>query len=450
MATFTATQSALPVSRERSVLRKDSSSVFGLVLTYGLLFPMVFFAARGSFSFEYMSLNTPAEGQYGALVNSNFGQGSAAHSIEMVACYGLICLAMAVIWKPLLDVCTRNWFYLIMPLWAMASAAWSQDPKRSFVFAVQTMILTAFSIYLAVRLKPKQQMQFFIFVGLVVTLFSFAIAAVLPRAGIDHKNAMIGVEGIFPHKNVCSVVMISFMLPAFFYKFPGKLGNMKRIAYLAITGLLVLATTSRTGWLVLLCCIACAITLRAMRHMTPLQKLLVSFLLVGLIALIIWIATVYFRQIVVAMGKDPSMSGRTQIWKAVFLSIFKRPMLGYGYDAFWMGFKGESMHLALASGFPGLGNAENGILELWLEVGFVGVLLQFIALGMASRSAMRSLKADTPPHVLWYMSMLFITLLAIVDGDKFMLPHSIEWVMFVMAGVGLAEHVRTNGRRQLA
>ena len=40
------------------------------------------------------------------------------------------------------------------------------------------------------------------------------------------------------------------------------------------------------------------------------------------------------------------------------------------------------------------------------------------------------------------MSMLFIAVLSLVDGDKFMYPHSIEWTMLILADVGLAQQAK--------
>jgi exopolysaccharide production protein ExoQ len=120
------------------------------------------------------------------------------------------------------------------------------------------------------------------------------------------------------------------------------------------------------------------------------------------------------------------------------MSIVKRPLLGFGYSAFWIGFKGEAVNLALATGYAGLGNAENGVLQLWLEIGLVGVAVLFLMLLRTCKNAATCFRADSPGYVIWYISLLFLTLLALVDGDKFMVPHAIEWTMYILADVGLA------------
>jgi exopolysaccharide production protein ExoQ len=260
----------------------------------------------------------------------------------------------------------------------------------------------------------------------------------MPRAGIDHKNAMIGVEGIYPHKNICSLVTIALMMPAFFYRFKGKSALLKKALFLTITLALVLATTARTGWLVLIACLGFIYLAKALRHFKQLERLVVVLFVPAVVLLIVWLGFTFETEILQLMGKDATLSGRTTIWKAVFSSIFKSPWVGYGYDAFWIGFKGEAVHLAIATGDPGLGNAENGVLQLWLELGIVGLFILFALLARACRNAIRCFRSDTPGYVLWYMSMLFIALISIPAGDKFMYPHSIEWTMLILADAGLA------------
>jgi len=142
------------------------------------------------------------------------------------------------------------------------------------------------------------------------------------------------------------------------------------------------------------------------------------------------------------IGKGATLSGRTDIWQAVFLSIVKRPWTGFGYAAFWVAGAPEATRLAQLLGDKTLGNAENGVLQLWLEVGLVGVLIMFVLLIRSTRNAIACFRSNTPNYAIWYISIIFINLLALVDGDKFLLWTSLEWAMFIMADVGLANEAR--------
>jgi len=54
---------------------------------------------------------------------------------------------------------------------------------------------------------------------------------------------------------------------------------------------------------------------------------------IGVIAL----AALYVFQepIFRAIGSSPSLTGRTVVWRAAIPVVLERPLIGYGYDAFW-------------------------------------------------------------------------------------------------------------------
>ena len=57
-------------------------------------------------------------------------------------------------------------------------------------------------------------------------------------------------------------------------------------------------------------------------------------------------------------------------------------------------------------------------------------------------NAVRCFRSNTPNYALWYIVLIFYTLLTLVDGNKFMFPNAIEWPIFMMAYVGLENEAR--------
>lgn len=71
-----------------------------------------------------------------------------------------------------------------------------------------------------------------------------------------------------------------------------------------------------------------------------------------------------------SVGRDPSLTGRTQIWEVV-LGAVTNPILGTGYETFWLG--PRLLEVWRKTGIVGLNNAHNGYLELYLNLGLVGL-----------------------------------------------------------------------------
>jgi O-antigen ligase len=199
---------------------------------------------------------------------------------------------------------------------------------------------------------------------------------------------------------------------------------------------------ARTGWIMYVAVVGFIALLNGLHRLRPLERFTVTWFLPALGVALGWLVYANSAPILRLLGKDPTLSGRTGIWRVVFLAIVKRPLAGFGYGAFWVANAPEATRLAVAAGDAHLNNAENGVLQLWLELGLIGVLILLFVLFRSCRNAFICYRSNTPNYAIWYMSILFITMLSLVDGNKFMLWTQLEWVMFVMADVGLANEAR--------
>ena len=86
------------------------------------------------------------------------------------------------------------------------------------------------------------------------------------------------------------------------------------------------------------------------------------------------------------LGRDATLSGRTGLWDAVLAAISMKPLLGYGYESFWNGLAGPSASVVAAVHWipP---HAHNGFLDLWLDLGALGLLIFGIGFVLRFRTA---------------------------------------------------------------
>jgi len=84
------------------------------------------------------------------------------------------------------------------------------------------------------------------------------------------------------------------------------------------------------------------------------------------------------------LGKDPTLTGRTNIWEQIVDDIKNHP-LGHGYNGFWQSWRGND-DPALSIQFGSIdvyqGNrpyhAHNGFLDVGLQLGYIGLILFLI------------------------------------------------------------------------
>lgn len=147
------------------------------------------------------------------------------------------------------------------------------------------------------------------------------------------------------------------------------------------------------------------------------------------------------------VGRNPDLTGRTEIWSVV-LSAGANPIVGTGYESFWLGSRLEWIW----SRTVGVNTAHNGYLDAYLSLGGIGLalLVGFLCSGyvkIARRFASNPLIGSLG-LAMWAM-LLFYN----VTESAFRLQ--ILWVVFLMMAVTLSDPVPAasrppNAERKLA
>lgn len=90
------------------------------------------------------------------------------------------------------------------------------------------------------------------------------------------------------------------------------------------------------------------------------------------------------------LGRNSSLTGRTEVWNIV-LPFAVNPWIGAGYENFWIGDRLRRIIETLGSG---LNQAHNGYIEIYLNIGWVGLFLLGLVFLFGYRNVMRSLRQD--------------------------------------------------------
>jgi len=91
-----------------------------------------------------------------------------------------------------------------------------------------------------------------------------------------------------------------------------------------------------------------------------------------------------------ALGRDPTLTGRTVIWNQV-LGMVANPLLGAGFESFWLGERLKKMW-SIYYWHPN--QAHNGYLEVFLDLGWIGVAFLAVVLVIGYRNAVGAFRRD--------------------------------------------------------
>ena len=125
------------------------------------------------------------------------------------------------------------------------------------------------------------------------------------------------------------------------------------------------------------------------------------------------------------LGRKSDLTGRTEIWAAV-LPLATNPWLGTGYEDFWMGDRFLAVQRAV--GAP-LNEAHNGYIEIYLNLGWMGLALLGIIIVAGYRNIMKGLRAN--PNVTRLKLAFFLICLVYNFTEATFKMNSPIWIFFL-------------------
>jgi len=94
-----------------------------------------------------------------------------------------------------------------------------------------------------------------------------------------------------------------------------------------------------------------------------------------------------------ALGRKSDLTGRTAIWEEL-IPLSPNPVLGAGFETFWLG--SRLQHIWAANPGNKLNEAHNGYIEIYLNLGCVGLILLTVILIRGFRHAGLALRGTDP------------------------------------------------------
>jgi len=316
---------------------------------------------------------------------------------------------------------------------AVVSTAWSQDPAFTIRRSIVLLATTLFGVYFGACFDTEEQLRLLRWSLLLAALASLFFVALLPQYGVDHVFHQGDWQGAFTQKNVLGRVMV---FGVFVAACSPTLKNLTRWCLFILFGGLLVMSGSRTAESVLLAMLVVRLAMRILRMRLATAVPLVVTLLGISAAAAVAIAS-NFRIFMEILGRDSTLTGRTDIWHVVILVISRHPLLGYGFNAFWRGLSGESADVVLTLGWM-VPHAHNGFLDLGLELGITGVALFAIGWFLSVRTGVRFFRLDETGNYDWPLTYLILLVLYNVTESAILKQNNIFWTLYVATAVSLA------------
>jgi O-antigen ligase len=273
--------------------------------------------------------------------------------------------------------------YLLMLGWLFVSVATSTDPALSakrFIFSLIVILFAA-----ALPLLPTSRSRFAELSAaaiIIVLALCYAGVVLVPQRAIHQAYDIIeptlagNWRGTFAHKNIAGATMANFV---FFGLFIARARNAIIGWGIVIAAGIFLVFCEGKATMALLPFVL-LLGWAVQRARSP--WIGAALIFIPVIALNLFtVGSLYLdsiREIDKAVLKDPTFTGRNDIWRFAIESISQRPWLGYGFAAFW-----ETPFTVFQPASEGslattASHAHNAFLDLTLTVGAIGAVIAVV------------------------------------------------------------------------
>jgi O-antigen ligase len=329
-------------------------------------------------------------------------------------------------------------FLIVLTGLGLFSFLWSIDPALSQRRGIAIMATTLAGIFMGIRYDWRTLLRVLGLVWITVAVLSFLTALLVPSFGVMYEIHVGAWKGLFYEKNQMGGHMArAAFLCGFLFIMDAP---WRRIwgAGVFLCVLLVLLSTSKTSLLGLLLGFAILGAGMWMKRgvVTGMTSAWLGVVLAGTFACVMVLAP---EVIFTALGRDPSLTGRTDIWATLIDMINARPLLGYGYGAFWAA-ESEPAYWVRVLVEWDAPTAHNGWVEVAIALGLIGLVCLILDFMMTIYRAARA-SVDTWTGV-FALGVCAQFLLFSLSESISLQQNAIVWVTYVAVATKLANRPR--------
>jgi exopolysaccharide production protein ExoQ len=132
--------------------------------------------------------------------------------------------------------------------------------------------------------------------------------------------------------------------------------------------------------------------------------------------------------VVQALGRQPTLSGRTVIWQ-IIIPMAPNPLVGAGYESFWLGPRLKMLPEEWA--YLHLNEAHDGYIEVYLELGWVGLCLIGLILIHGYHRSVQAFRRNPALGSLLLAYILTVMVYSVTEAGFRMLDPI--WIFFLLA-----------------
>jgi O-antigen ligase len=262
-----------------------------------------------------------------------------------------------------------------LAIFLLLSFLWSGNPQSTISQGTVYLFAVVGAIGIASNLETDEFMKLVAGICGWAAFCSLVLAVVMPSAVYSAEGDF---RGICSQKNVLGKAMMVGALASLHGIRASKRHEWHGYIVLITVTIACFLSKSTTSLTTILMFCSTSLVSNLMRRGGVARIL--GFAVAFLAAAMASVGVVFQDAMLEMMGKDPTLTGRTEIWGYVISDIYQKPLLGWGYNGFWFLDNPAAAQIDDAVHWF-VPQAHNGLLEILLSVGLVGAVFFLFVLG---------------------------------------------------------------------
>ncbi|MBD8485076.1 O-antigen ligase family protein [Frigoribacterium sp. CFBP 8759] len=376
------------------------------------------------------------------------------------ACVAMVVAAVVLVVRHPPRVRTLPRLLVLFLLFAVVSIAWSQYPAGSAIGIVLTLMTSVGALAVtvvaswptivtalgrALRIHVVASLLFEVVVGLVVrrpVCPVYLDCTDRPAAWFWSRDVLFEggrIQGLQGNSNILAIIALLALIVTAVQAADRSIGRGTAIVGL-VTSLLALALTrSATVAVVAVAVGLVSLLVVATRRREPGRRGPVLGVAALVVLAAVTVVVLARGPLLALLGKSGDLTGRTDIWSAVYDLGVQHPVVGWGWVSYWFPFVEPFTDLAERNGVVYL-QAHDAYLDVWFQLGWIGLALFGLTIvGVVLRSwwwavdrRMLSRGVAAPWSALDLLPLLLVTALLVHGLTESRLIVEWGWATFVV------------------
>lgn len=375
---------------------------------------------------------------YSGFLNCTSYNLSIADKLVGVSRYGVYLVTVLLVlarFKSIIRVVLRDPFVWILILLATFSFLWSDFPNISKKEGYLLFLTSLFGLYMASRFTLKEQVKLIAWAAGIAAVFSLFYTLALPSAGKEQGIHAGAWRGPLIQKNMFARFMVIFAPAILMMAIDNRRHRTLLLCVFFLTLAQVQLSSSKSA---LLICISLMILLPLYRALRWSGSLVIPLVIIAVLigaSVASWFIT-NWEPFLYSLGKDPTLTGRTEIWEAVLEKVYERPWLGYGYGGFWPD-GGAGERAVWKTIYLPVTQAHNGYINIMAELGLFGLFAFVGTLLTGYIRAINLVRTTRTIEGLWPITYMTFMLMYNQTESTNLETNSLLWILYVAATLSI-------------